>query len=246
MSDKRVAVVTGGNRGIGLEVCRQLAEKYRDSMIVVMGVRDEAKGRASCEKLRKNGADVRYHRLDVADEDSVHAFGKWVESEFGRWDILINNAGVVTDRKDTPLTVSRKAFRDCLEVNVLGVLSMYQAALPLMRKNNYGRIVNVSSGAGAHSRGLAAPNPAHPAYRVSKAALNGLTRIMATECKGDNVLVNVMNPGWVPATDMGSQQSPGLPPTPIEEAGETAVWLATLPDDGPRGGYFQKQKQLEW
>jgi NAD(P)-dependent dehydrogenase (short-subunit alcohol dehydrogenase family) len=124
---------------------------------------------------------------------------------------------------------------------------MCQAVISLMRKNNYGRIVNVSTGAASHARGLAAGTANEPAYRVTKAALNALTRVMAAELKGTNILVNVMNPGWVPSTDMGSGgRPPGLAPTPIEQPGATAVWLATLSDDGPAGGFFQNLKPFGW
>lgn len=243
MDNKRIAVITGGNRGIGFEVCRQLARDHND-IKVVLTARDEAKGTAASEELRKSGAGVIFHRLDVGSETSVKDFSRWIESEFGRWDILVNNAAVMPDLHKSVLDMEAATFRESLNVNFFGALLMSQAAISLMRRNNYGRIVNVSSGAGAFSRGM---GPDHPAYRITKASLNALTRILAGDVKDTNILVNVMTPGWI-LTDMGSQLHPQgwTKPVPIEEGAETIVWLATLPDGGPSGCFFRKHEQVPW
>jgi NAD(P)-dependent dehydrogenase (short-subunit alcohol dehydrogenase family) len=236
MEQKRIAVVTGGNRGIGLETCRQLATL---NLRVVLTARDEAKGRTACRKLAESGLDVVFHALDVASDASVAEFRRFTEKELGRWDVLINNAGVYLDDGKSSLDLETATFRRTLETNLTGVLQLSQAALPLMQRRRYGRIVNVSSDMGAHDGGLVAGG--YPSYRVSKAALNALTRVMAADLRGTNILVNAMSPGWV-RTDMGGASAPRS----VEEGADTAVWLATLPDKGPTGGYFRDRKPVKW
>jgi len=236
MSDKRVAVVTGANRGIGFEICRQLAR--RGGIRVVLTARDETKGNAAAEKLRDEGLDVEFHPLDVTSEKSVKTFAGWLEATCKRCDILVNNAGVLADpRGSRVLDSSPAAYRETLEVNLIGPLMLTQALAPLMQQHRYGRIVNVSSGQGQ----LSDMGAGSPAYRVSKAALNALTRTLAAELTGSGILVNSMCPGWV-RTDMGGS---GAPRT-VEQGADTAVWLATLPDDGPSGGFFRDRKPIPW
>ncbi len=228
--DKRFAVVTGANRGIGLEICRQLAKA---GMHVVLTARDEAKGKAAAEKL-----GVESRKLDVDSDASVQAFARWIRETHGRCDVLVNNAGVMLDPRGSRVLDSKvETYRATLETNVLGPLRMIQGLVPLMQKQGYGRVVNMSSGQGQ----LSEMGVGTPAYRVSKTALNALTRTLAADLHGSGILVNAMCPGWV-RTDMGG---PGAPRS-VEQGADTAVWLATLPDGGPSGGYFRDRKQIPW
>lgn len=238
---ERVAVVTGANRGIGFEVCRQLAQK---GILVVLTSRDQEKGLAACQKLKKEELAARYCQLDVTHPSSIHRFWSFLQKEFGRCDILINNAGVLLDKKgpyDTSFpsifNANTETIRQTMETNVYGPLLLCQAIVPLMRKNNYGRIINISSGLGQ----LTDMNGGYPAYRISKAAINVLTCILSDELKDHNILINSMCPGWV-KTDMGGPDATRSP----QEGADTAVWLATLPDDGPRGKFFRDRKEIPW
>jgi len=234
--EKRVAVVTGGNRGIGLEMCRQLAKQR--GIHVVLASRDAKKGDAAAKKLRDEKLDVESHALDVTGEASVHAFATWLENAHRRCDILVNNAGILADPRGSRVLDSKvETWRETLATNLLGPLLLVQALAPLMKKNGYGRIVNVSSGQGQ----LSDMGVGTPAYRVSKTALNALTRTLAAELKGSGILVNSMCPGWV-KTDMGGADAPRT----VQQGADTAVWLATLPDDGPTGGYFRDRKPIPW
>jgi NAD(P)-dependent dehydrogenase (short-subunit alcohol dehydrogenase family) len=230
MTDKRVAVVTGANRGIGLEICRQLAKA---GMHVILTARGEAKGKAAARKL-----GVESHKLDVDNGASVKAFARWLADTHGRCDVLINNAGVMLDPRGSRVLDSKiETYRDTLETNLLGPLRMIQAIVPLMKKQGYGRIVNLSSGQGQ----LSEMGVGTPAYRVSKTALNALTRTTAADLQGSGILINAMCPGWV-RTDMGGESAPRS----VEQGADTAVWLATLPDNGPSGGYFRDRKPMAW
>jgi NAD(P)-dependent dehydrogenase (short-subunit alcohol dehydrogenase family) len=234
--DKRVAVVTGANRGIGLEICRQLAR--RGGIRVVLTARNETKGKAAAGQLRDEGLEVDFHELDVTSEKSVKTLVGWLEGTCKRCDILVNNAGILADPRGSRFLDSRPAtFRQTLDTNVFGPLLLCQALLPLMKRNRYGRIVNISSGQGQ----LSEMGAGTPAYRISKTALNALTRVLAAEFAGSGILVNSMCPGWV-RTDMGG---PGAPRT-VEQGADTAVWLATLPNDGPNGGFFRDRKPIAW
>lgn len=232
---ERVAVVTGANRGIGLSIAGALA---RGGLRVVLTARDPSKGEAACASLGAQGLAVTFCALDVRDARQARAVAAWIEGKFGRLDALVNNAGVLPDPKGArAATVDLATVRDALETNVTGALAVAQACLPLMRRGGYGRIVNVSSELGQ----LASMGAGTPAYRVSKAALNALTCTLAAELAGTNIKVNAMSPGWV-RSDMGGPSAP----RGLEEGADTAVWLATLPDDGPSGGFFKDRSAIAW
>src|SRR3954454_24077120 len=222
--DRRVALVTGTSRGIGAEIARQLAVDH--GFIVFAGDRDpddveEVDGVIPIE-------------LDVTDEDEVHAVLERIGSEIGHLDALVNNAGVYGDPIGAANYTLDRAHA-VLEVNTFGPWRLMEAFLPLLHRSSQPRIVNVSSGAGQ----LSDMYGGRAAYRVSKAALNALTRTLAWD--EDDVKVNVMCPGWV-RTDMGGASATRS----VEEGADTAVWLATLPGDGPTGGFFRDRKPIPW
>jgi NAD(P)-dependent dehydrogenase (short-subunit alcohol dehydrogenase family) len=229
----RVAVVTGGNRGIGLEVVRQLA---RDGYLAILAARDADKGAVAAESLRADGLDVESRQLDVSDADSVAAFGAGLACDHDRLEVLVNNAAIDYDTWQSGVEADLGVVRDALETNLLGAWRATQACLPLLRRSDGARIVNVSSGAGA----LTDMAGGVPAYRVSKTGLNALTRILAAELRGDRILVNSVCPGWV-ATDMGG---PGG--RPVEDGAASVMWAVRLADDGPTGGFFRDGRRIDW
>ena len=231
MDNGRIALVSGGNRGIGLEVCRQLAER---GYTVVMGSRDEEKGRVAAERLE---GDVIPHQLDVSDAGSVDRMAAFLEEEVGRLDILVNNAAISNDEGQRGVDADLDRVRESLEANLFGAWRLCEIAIPLMRRNGYGRIVNVSTGLAA----MEDMGGGSPGYRVSKTALNALTRILASELRGSGILVNAVNPGWV-QTDMGGSGAT----RPVEEGAEALVWAATLPNNGPTGGFFRDRHPVPW
>lgn len=231
MDNGRIALVSGGNRGIGLEICRQLAER---GYTVVMGSRDEEKGRVAAERLE---GDVIPHQLDVSDAGSVDRMAAFLEEEVGRLDILVNNAAISNDEGQRGVDADLDRVRESLEANLFGAWRLCEIAIPLMRRNGYGRIVNVSTGLAA----LEDMGGGSPGYRVSKTALNALTRILASELRGSGILVNAVNPGWV-QTDMGGSGAT----RPVEEGAEALVWAATLPNNGPTGGFFRDRHPVPW
>jgi NAD(P)-dependent dehydrogenase (short-subunit alcohol dehydrogenase family) len=233
-TSKRTAVVTGANRGIGLEICRQLA---RLGLRVVLTSRTDIKGLAAVAALQENGGEILYHQLDVTDQKSVLRLRDYVTSQFGSADILVNNAAILPDPYGRILKVNASKFRAAFETNTLGPMMLCQAFIPMMRKQNYGRVVNVSSGAGQIENML----NDMPAYRMSKIALNGLTLMLARSVKGTNVLVNAACPGWV-RSDMGGLNADRS----LAEGAEGIVWLATLPDGAPSGGFFRDRQPIPW
>jgi len=229
-----VALVTGANRGIGFEVVRQLA---RRGFSVILGSRDERKGIEASEELTREGLKVYARRLDVTDEESVEESRRWVEENFRRLDVLVNNAAILYDTWQRAEKANFDTVREAFETNTLGAWRVAKAFLPLLRASKHGRIVNVSSESGS----LASMGGGTPAYSVSKAALNALTRMLSDELRRDRVLVNSVCPGWV-ATEMGGPNAPRTP----EEGAASVVWAATLPDRGPTGGFFRDGEPLPW
>jgi len=239
MSETRVALVSGANRGIGLEIAYQLA---RLGVMTVMGSRDLEAGRAAADKLSAEGLEPAVTQLDVASAESAAAAVAETLRLFSRIDILINNAGILIDpaadeEGGTVESASLDTISQTFDTNVLGPLRLMQAALPHMRSQGYGRIVNLSSGLGQ----LSEMGGGRTAYRVSKTALNALTRIAAAETAAPDIKINAMCPGWV-RTDMGGPEAARS----VEEGAETAVWLATLEPDGPTGGFFRDRKPIAW
>lgn len=230
---QQIAIVTGANRGIGLEVVRQLAQQ---GMTVILGSRDLEKGETAAATLASNGLEVLPRQLDVSDVDSIAALATQVEQEFGRLDVLVNNAGILYDTWQQPSTANLDTVQEAIATNTLGPWQMCKAFVPLLRRSQHGRIVNVSSGAGS----IATMGSGTPAYSVSKAALNAFTRTLAVELKGSGILVNAVCPGWV-ATDMG-----GAGGRPIKDGAASVVWAVMVPDDGPTGGFFRDGQPLPW
>jgi NAD(P)-dependent dehydrogenase (short-subunit alcohol dehydrogenase family) len=227
--DLPVAVVSGGNRGIGSEVVRQLSARDH---LVVLGSRDLAKGEKAAAGLDR----VVALQLDVSDEASVTALADEVGKRFGRVDVVVNNAAILYDTWARAVSADLDVVREAMETNLYGAWRLTQALLPLLRRSPHPRVVNVSSEGGS----LASMSGGTPAYSISKAALNALTRELAGELRGDGVLVNAICPGWV-ATDMGG---PGG--RPVRDGAAGIVWAATLPDTGPTGGFFRDRRPIPW
>jgi NAD(P)-dependent dehydrogenase (short-subunit alcohol dehydrogenase family) len=236
MSEQPVAIVTGAYRGLGLETARRLAALgYR----VLLTARREAEGQTAAQALAAQGLPVRFHPLDVTDESSIQALAETVRG-LGRLDVLVNNAGIAPDlafgsSDASVFRASLDGVRQAMETNALGPLRLCQVLIPLMK--GQGRVVNVSSGMGQ----LDDMNGCCPGYRLSKVSLNAVTRIFADELRGTGVKVNSVCPGWV-RTDMGGAQAP----LSVEEGAEGIVWAATLPEDGPSGGFFRHGERIPW
>jgi len=232
--EEKIALVTGGNRGIGLEICRQLAQL---NIKVILTSRDLAKGNQAQQRLAQEQLTVAVQALEVTDDQQIAQLNAFIQQHYGHLDILINNAGVFPDKITTALDSSVDHLRQAMETNLYGPFRLCQTFIPLMKQHNYGRIVNLSSGMGQ----LSEMNGCCPGYRTSKTALNALTRLLADELRGSNVLINALCPGWV-RTEMGSEQAT----RDVTEGADTAIWLATLPDGGPSGGFFRDRKPIPW
>lgn len=231
---KKVALVTGANRGIGLEVVRQLAGL---GFLTVLCSRDQDKGRRATDLLGGESTGVIARQLDVTDPDSIEAARRFVEERFGRLDVLVNNAAILYDSWQRAGSADLNTVREAFETNTLGPWRMSMAFIPLLKASGHGRIVNVSSESGS----LASMGAGTPAYSVSKTGLNALTRMLAAELESASILVNSVCPGWV-ATEMGGADAPRT----VEEGARGIVWAATLPDRGPTGGFFRDGEPLPW
>ena len=228
-----VIVVTGGNRGIGFEICRQLAARGAE---VILTARNAAAGETAVKKLAAQSLTLAFHQLDVTDDKSIAALATFVSTAYGRLDVLVNNAGIIAEGESPALNVGLATIRTTLETNALGPLHVAQALVPLLKRGNGPRIVNMSSGMGA----LTDNNGGHAAYRLSKAALNAVTAILSAELRGA-VAVNSVCPGWV-KTDMGG---PGAT-REVAEGAETAVWLALDAPQTLTGKFLRDREVIPW
>lgn len=227
-----IAVVTGGNRGIGREVGRQLAARGHT---VILTARDAEAARTAARGMAGPGAVVPY-RLDVTSAADADALAGFLRAEYGRLDVLVNNAAIHYDTWQRAASADLDVVRSAAETNVYGPWRLATTLLPLLRASAHPRIVNVSSEGGS----LASMGGGTPAYSLTKAALNAVTRMLAAELRRDGILVNSICPGWV-ATDMGG---PGG--RPVADGAAGIVWAATLPDDGPTGGFFRDGRPVPW
>lgn len=240
--NRRIALITGANRGLGLETARQLA---RGGYKTVLTSRDAVQGKAAADKLQSEALDVGYYPLDVTRVESMQRLVEFLDSAFGRLDVLINNAGIFPEQalahgaRSAPsvLEVPLESLRENLQTNTFGPLRLIQLFVPLMRRHGYGRIVNISSGYGQ----LAHMERGFPAYRMSKAMLNMVTCVVAAELESENIKVNSVDPGWV-RTRMGGTQASHSP----AQAAEWVVEAATLPDDGPSGIFLKHGHPIDW
>ena len=230
----RIALVTGANRGIGLETCRQLLAQ---GLRVAMTGRDQHAVERALEGLQASRDSVIAVRMDVTDATSIKAAHNTIIKQFGAVDVVVNNAAILLFESADVLETPLQGFRETFETNCFGVIEVCREFVPPMADRGYGRVVNVSSGAGQLSR----MSTYAPAYSMSKSALNAFTRILAATYRDSGVLANVVDPGWV-RTEMGGQSAPRS----VQQGADTTVWLATLPDNGPTGGFFRDRQPIEW
>ncbi len=243
MSNK-VALITGANKGIGFETARQLGQQ---GVTILVGARDEKRGTEAAEKLRGEGVDAQFLHLDVNDANTQVNAAKWIEEKFGKLDILINNAGMLMDYGVKISEAPVANWRTTFETNVFALIELTQTLLPLIRKSEAGRIVNLSSILGSLTLNrdptspIAASTGFNTSYNASKAAVNMFTVHLAHELKDTKIKVNSAHPGWV-KTDMGGEQAP----MELVDGAKTSVTLATLPDDGPTGAFIHLGEALPW
>ncbi|MFB9757573.1 SDR family oxidoreductase [Ectobacillus funiculus] len=232
--EKQVALVTGGNRGIGYELVKQLALK---GFKVILTSRNPENGHEAAQKLKQSDLDVSFVVMDVDNQESIHQAAIIVNDRYGRVDVLINNAGVYLDENEKLLNMRPSILEGTMGTNFFGAYHVIRSFIPLMEKQGYGRIINISSEYGAMSemsyQGVGA-------YKLSKLALNGLTRLVAAEINGD-IKINAVDPGWV-SSDMGGPSAPRTP----KQAAESILWLATIGPEGPNGEFFRDGKRIDW
>jgi NAD(P)-dependent dehydrogenase (short-subunit alcohol dehydrogenase family) len=245
MSEKKVALITGANKGLGLETARQLGKL---GYTVLIGSRDPLKGEVAARLMRNEGIDVRVVKLDVNRQADIDAAAAMVESEFGKLDVLVNNAGVMIEKgwtKNTTSETTLENLRATFEANLFAVVAVTKALLPALKKADAARIVNVSSILGSVSLQATKGSPTYStklfAYNASKAALNVYTISLAHELRNTKIKVNSAHPGWV-KTDLGGSAAP----MNVVDGAKTEVELATLGDDGPSGGFFHLSEEIPW
>jgi NAD(P)-dependent dehydrogenase (short-subunit alcohol dehydrogenase family) len=245
MASDRVAFITGGNKGIGLETARQLGKL---GITVVIGSRDLEKGAAAANKLKGEGIQADVLRFDVTESADYQAAYDYFDQRYGRLDILVNNAGISKENflaGNKTSSTPAETLREIFDTNFFAQVALTQALLPLIRKSRAGRIVNLSSILGSNTLHATPGSPIYEAkafgYDASKAALNSFTVHLAHELKDTKIKVNSAHPGWV-KTDMGGEAAP----MELPDGARTGVRLATLPDDGPTGGYFHMNDALPW
>lgn len=232
--DIKVALVTGGNRGIGYELVKQLALK---GFKVILTSRNPEAGHKATQKLKESNLEVSFVSIDVDNQESIRQAAITVNERYGRLDVLINNAGVYLDENKKLVAMDPSTLEKTMATNFFGVYHVIRSFIPLMEKQGYGRIINISSEYGAMSE---MSHPGVGAYKLSKFALNGLSRLLATEVHGD-IKINVVDPGWV-SSDMGGPSAPRTP----KQAAESILWLATIGPEGPSGGFFRDGKPINW
>lgn len=247
MSSQKIAFITGGNRGIGFETAKQLGSK---KVKVVIGARNLEKGKKAVQQLAEQGIEAQVIKFDAANPQDHQAAYDYFEKNFGRLDILINNAGVFIDTNGplevaNTLTLPLETLRSTYEANFFGPFALTQKLIPLLKKSDAGRIVNLSSILGSLGLHADATSPIyemkHFAYDSSKTALNALTINLAYELRNTKIKINSAHPGWV-KTDMGGEAAP----MEITDGAKTSVRLALLPEDGPTGGFFHMDETLPW
>ena len=229
----KIALITGGNRGVGLEISKQLAAQ---GITTILTARNMHEGRPLVDELRNQWKNIWFHQLDVTEEASIRDMVEYLEEDCGKLDILINNAGILLEDDKNIIEMDPELIRKTLETNFYGPLKVCQAFIPMLKKSDDGRIINLSSSMGQ----LSTMGSDSPAYRISKTALNSLSAILSNELAGSNIKVNSMDPGWV-KTDMGGKGAT----LSVEEGADTAVWLATA-DEIPNGKFVKNRKVIPW
>jgi NAD(P)-dependent dehydrogenase (short-subunit alcohol dehydrogenase family) len=232
--DIKIALVTGGNRGIGYELVKQLALK---SFKVILASRDPELGHEAAQKLNESNLDVSFVEMDVENQESIRQAAITVNERYGRLDVLINNAGVYLDENKNLVAMDSSILKRTMATNFFGAYHVIRSFIPIMVKQGFGRIINVSSEYGVLSE---MSYPGVGAYKLSKLALNGLTRLVAAEIQGD-IKINAVDPGWV-STDMGGPSAPRTP----KQAAESILWLTTIGPEGPNGGFLRDGIRIDW
>lgn len=230
----KVALVTGGNRGIGYELVRQLA---MDGFKVILTSRNSETGHKAVQKLKDSHLDVSFVVMDISSEASIRQAAATVNEQYERLDVLINNAGIYLDKNQKLVNLDPSVLEKTLETNFFGAYHVIRSFMPLMEQQAYGRIINVSSEYGAMSE---MSSSGVGAYKLSKLILNGLTQLIAAESTKD-IKINAVDPGWV-SSDMGGPSAPRTP----QQAARSILWLATIGPEGPSGGFFKDGKQINW